>query len=195
MYELDPSWMDYFTETDPKKRARILETKEEGETRTIAEHLCALRFEKDADRFLRCLVELEVLSNAFTTGRGAEKAIRKDLSLLTLDGKTEHSEEEKTLLYWEIRNTTLRYLESTKSDDYARKYCGLVRASDDEKKQRAAQDILSMTEGIRSKIAKSRNADLAADLDFYIDAVQDAYKSSDEDASVRLDRMMGKKIR
>ena len=123
-----------------------------------------------------------MLAGSFTSGRGAVREIRKELSLLTLDGKTEYQEEERSILYWEIRNTALRYLESTKSDDYARKYCGLVRSTEAEKKQRAAEDIWKMTEGIRKKVPAGRDAKLDADLALYISAVQDAYRESDPEA-------------
>ena len=174
MYELDPEWEAYYQETEPKKRAKIAEEHRDSQTAAARAAIYEKRYKRNADTFLRCLVELQVLAGSFTSGRGAVREIRKELSLLTLDGKTEYQEEERAILYWEIRNTALRYLESTKSDDYARKYCGLVRSTEAEKKQRAAEDIWKMTEGIRKKVPAGRDAKLDADLALYISAVQDA---------------------
>jgi len=182
MYELDPEWEAYYQETDPKKRAKIAEEHRDSKTAAARAAIYEKRYKRNADTFLRCLVELQVLAGSFTSGRGAVREIRKELSLLTLDGKTEYQEEERAILYWEIRNTALRYLESTKSDDYARKYCGLVRSTEAEKKQRAAEDIWKMTEGIRKKVPAGRDAKLDADLALYISAVQDAYRESDPEA-------------
>lgn len=182
MYELDPEWEAYYQETDPKKRAKIAEEHRDSKTAAARAAIYEKRYKRNADTFLRCLVELQVLAGSFTSGRGAVREIRKELSLLTLDGKTEYQEEERSILYWEIRNTALRYLESTKSDDYARKYCGLVRSTEAEKKQRAAEDIWKMTEGIRKKVPAGRDAKLDADLALYISAVQDAYRESDPEA-------------
>ncbi|MDD6691746.1 MAG: hypothetical protein PUE63_07905 [Lachnospiraceae bacterium] len=182
MYELDPEWEAYYQETDPKKRAKIAEEHRDSQTAAARAAIYEKRYKRNADTFLRCLVELQVLAGSFTSGRGAVREIRKELSLLTLDGKTEYQEEERAILYWEIRNTALRYLESTKSDDYARKYCGLVRSTEAEKKQRAAEDIWKMTEGIRKKVPAGRDAKLDADLALYISAVQDAYRESDPEA-------------
>ncbi len=182
MYELDPEWEAYYQETEPKKRAKIAEEHRDSQTAAARAAIYEKRYKRNADTFLRCLVELQVLAGSFTSGRGAVREIRKELSLLTLDGKTEYQEEERSILYWEIRNTALRYLESTKSDDYARKYCGLVRSTEAEKKQRAAEDIWKMTEGIRKKVPAGRDAKLDADLALYISAVQDAYRESDPEA-------------
>lgn len=182
MYELGPEWEAYYQETDPKKRAKIAEEHRDSQTAAARAAIYEKRYKRNADTFLRCLVELQVLAGSFTSGRGAVREIRKELSLLTLDGKTEYQEEERSILYWEIRNTALRYLESTKSDDYARKYCGLVRSTEAEKKQRAAEDIWKMTEGIRKKVPAGRDAKLDADLALYISAVQDAYRESDPEA-------------
>lgn len=182
MYELDPEWEAYYQETEPKKRAKIAEEHRDSQTAAARAAIYEKRYKRNADTFLRCLVELQVLAGSFTSGRGAVREIRKELSLLTLDGKTEYQEEERAILYWEIRNTALRYLESTKSDDYARKYCGLVRSTEAEKKQRAAEDIWKMTEGIRKKVPAGRDAKLDADLALYISAVQDAYRESDPEA-------------
>lgn len=182
MYELDPEWEAYYQETEPKKRAKIAEEHRDSKTAAARAAIYEKRYKRNADTFLRCLVELQVLAGSFTSGRGAVREIRKELSLLTLDGKTEYQEEERSILYWEIRNTALRYLESTKSDDYARKYCGLVRSTEAEKKQRAAEDIWKMTEGIRKKVPAGRDAKLDADLALYISAVQDAYRESDPEA-------------
>lgn len=182
MYELDPEWEAYYQETEPKKRAKIAEEHRDSQTAAVRAAIYEKRYKRNADTFLRCLVELQVLAGSFTSGRGAVREIRKELSLLTLDGKTEYQEEERSILYWEIRNTALRYLESTKSDDYARKYCGLVRSTEAEKKQRAAEDIWKMTEGIRKKVPAGRDAKLDADLALYISAVQDAYRESDPEA-------------
>ena len=186
MYELDPEWEAYYQETDPKKRAKIAEEHRDSQTAAARAAIYEKRYKRNADTFLRCLVELQVLAGSFTSGRGAVREIRKELSLLTLDGKTEYQEEERSILYWEIRNTALRYLESTKSDDYARKYCGLVRSTEAEKKQRAAEDIWKMTEGIRKKVPAGRDAKLDADLALYISAVQDAYRESDPEARQHL---------
>ncbi|MGN1022240.1 MAG: DUF6553 family protein [Lachnospiraceae bacterium] len=186
MYELEPEWEAYYAETDPKKRAKLAEALAGDPTAKDRAALYASRYHRSADLFLRCLVELGVMAGSTFSGRGVAKEIRKELSLLTLDGTTPHTEAELALLYWEIRNTTLRYLESTKSEDYARKYCGLVRSTEAEKKQRAAQDIWQMTEGIRKKIPAGRDRQLDEDLSFYIEAVQDAYCASDEDAEARL---------
>ncbi len=163
MYELDPEWEAYYQETDPKKRAKIAEEHRDSQTAAARAAIYEKRYKRNADTFLRCLVELQVLAGSFTSGRGAQ-------------------EEERSILYWEIRNTALRYLESTKSDDYARKYCGLVRSTEAEKKQRAAEDIWKMTEGIRKKVPAGRDAKLDADLALYISAVQDAYRESDPEA-------------
>lgn len=182
MYELDPEWEAYYQETEPKKRAKIAEELRESPTAAARAAIYEKRYRRNADNFLRCLVELQVLAGPFTSGKGALREIRKELSLLLLDGKTALTEEERTLLYWEIRNTTLRYLESTKSEDYARKYCGLVRSTEAEKKQRAAEDIWKMTEGIRKKVPAGRDAALDEDLALYISAVQDAYRESDPEA-------------
>ena len=182
MYELDPEWEAYYQETEPKKRAKIAEEHRDSQTAAARAAIYEKRYKRNADTFLRCLVELQVLAGSFTSGRGAVREIRKELSLLTLDGKTEYQEEERSILYWEIRNTALRYLERTKSDDYARKYCGLVRSTEAEKKQRAAEDIWKMTEGIRKKVPAGRDAKLDADLALYISAVQDAYRESDPEA-------------
>jgi hypothetical protein len=186
MYELEPEWEAYYAETDPKKRAKLAEALSGDPTAQERAALYAKRYHRSADLFLRCLVELGVMAGSTFSGRGITKEIRKELTLLTLDGTTPHSEAELALLYWEIRNTVLRYLESTKSEDYARKYCGLIRSTEAEKKQRAAQDIWAMTEGIRKKFPAGRDRQMDADLAFYIEAVQDAYCASDEDAAARL---------
>ena len=57
-----------------------------------------------------------------------------------------------------------------------------MRSTGAEKKQRAAEDIWKMTEGIRKKVPAGRDAKLDADLALYISAVQDAYRESDPEA-------------
>ena len=88
----------------------------------------------------------------------------KELHLEDPDGL---SEMERTVLYLEFRNTARRYLSTCRSVNYARKFLGLKKASDQEKLDRACQDIWMVSRGI------ARAAGLEDPLKLWCDALYD----------------------
>jgi hypothetical protein len=163
----DEKWLSFYRETDPAKRLALLnrlledDPGEEGELRReLFEH----RYRHSGTRFradqgmLACLRLLDLGKKSLISRREAEKAIRECLDLLGISRYHGRGDAAERALYWELRNTFLRYLETCRGENYSRKWFGLLKSSDTEKAERAMRELWDMTHGIARLI---RAQDLA----------------------------------
>lgn len=151
MYELDDRLKGYYKELDPKKRLELLNTLPEDETSNYIYSLYTNRYSdhdkkgrKNVDWWLWRCICLQQLCNKggfFRRFRAREvTAITEELCMT--------DQHHKSLLYHEYRNVAGRYLSTCSSANYASRFMGFSRASDEEKALRACEDIWQMSRGI-----------------------------------------------
>lgn len=156
MREIDPLWTPYRSELDPQRRLDILDAMGEagqGFCREIF-HGRYRRLGRDgrwADGWLWrciCLPGLSCRGSSLLSRRGARREMRAVLRELFLDRAEDLAEDETTALYWEFRNVARRYLSTCRADGYASSFFGMKRATEEEKRARAREDILAMSQGV-----------------------------------------------
>ena len=186
MYEIKPSWHQYYMETELERRQQIwlsLAQRYPGEP--VIGHMKRffnLRHEKTGengkliDGFLWEVMNLPIVYDGrllFVKGR--QKQVRESLRKMGYYDDVE-DEAVKTALYWEIRNTVRRYIECCQNPNYRKKMFGVVALDDDERKTQILKDCWKMSAGVAAR------AEMEEEMELFIKAVKDEYFTSDERA-------------
>lgn len=154
-YEIAPLWVPYYAELAPERRLEILEALT-ADNRDFRRQLYRERYQDPkrpdcvVDNWLwKCLY----LPGLYRRGGGffkgaARQEVLAALRELHLDRPEALTDDERTVLYWEFRNTARRYLSTCRSDGYGSSFFGMRRATEDEKRLRAREDIWMMSQGL-----------------------------------------------
>ncbi|MBQ9273808.1 MAG: hypothetical protein IJ228_03270 [Succinivibrio sp.] len=188
---LDKEWRPYYEELDPHKRFALLE-RLEGESaqdgQSFRRELFKARYERRskperiADLWLwKCVY----LPGLFRRRKLLKKAAKSELlgTLEELRLRRELSFEERCILYWEFRNTVRRYLSTCQGPRYGRSLFGLKKATPEEQKLRAGEDVWKMSRGI------ARSAQLEEALSLWCEACRDEVGAYDEAAAQHFDEL------
>lgn len=158
MQEIDSRWREYYGITDPVKRREFLDELlvEYGIEYEFARELYDIRFrdkkrpQSEVDRYLySAIVFLSVERAGGIFKKGHIKEIKKCLSDMGCD--LADTEQKKCLLYWEMRNAMKRYYETCNSPSYRRKFFGIVKSSDSEKRYFRLYESWHMSVGVSEK--------------------------------------------
>lgn len=169
MHELNEAWMTYFKELDPQKRFKLLQDLPDLEDgaldfcRTLYQqrYINPKHPDQAADTWLWKFVYLPGLFKRRRFLPGAlKKEMQGTLKELCLEHPDELSDIQKTILYLEFRNAARRYLSTCKGDHYARKMLGLRRATDQEKRSQACEDIWMVSKGLAQVTGQEENLKL-----------------------------------
>ena len=154
---VDKQLMKYFRELSPRDRRLMLDDMEDldHETRTICTELYTRRYTDPKDpehRVDNWLWKIVFLPGLYKKKGMLKKAVANEsgsaLADLRLEDAASMSDIEKTCLYLEFRNAARRYLSTCNSANYASKMMGLRKASPEEKKKRACEDIWMASRGL-----------------------------------------------
>lgn len=173
MYEIDQAWNSYFDTLDPGERLELLDILA-GRDDGIGKFCLTLWQErytdpKQPDRKVDTwLFKFVYLPGLFKRrkflGKGAmRKETEGTLKELHLDAPDSLSEMEQAVLYHEFRNAARRYLSTCKGSNYASRLLGLKKASDQEKLDRACEDIWMVSRGIARAAGMEENLKLWCD--------------------------------
>lgn len=157
MYELNEGWTAYFDELDQRKRLEIFNdlAGRGDEAAAFCRTLYDERYtdprhpDRKVDTWLWKFVYLPGLYKRRKMLRSAmHKELEGTLKELHLDRPEALSEMEKTVLSLEYRNAARRYLSTCRGANYASSLLGLKKATEQEKLDRACEDIWSSSRGL-----------------------------------------------
>ncbi len=187
MYEIKPSWHQYYMETEPEKRQQIWQSLAQrypgepviGHMKKLFDmrHTRTGENGKLIDGFMWEVLNLPIVYDGrllFVKGR--QKQIRESLRKM---GYYEAAEDEaaRTAFYWEIRNTVKRYIQCCQNPNYRKKMFGVMTLNDDERKTQILKDCWKMSAGVAAK------AHLEEEMELFSTAVRDEYFTTDENAA------------
>ncbi len=187
MYTLETGWEGFYRELDPEKRKTILKDLEaagEGDAAIIAfrRQLLEKRYtnpKEPGSKWDLYLQQCAVLPSLYRKRKSVfvntGRELQRTLAALGLENPEEYSEEEKTALYWEFRNTADRYFKTCSGSKYGSSFLGLSKADDMQKLKLAARDAWEMSEGI------ARFGKIEKEMQIFCDAVKDAFIDRSED--------------
>lgn len=141
----------YYDELDPQKRKEILD-RMDGDKPSFRRQMFKQRYvflrkpERLADNWLFKCVYLPGLLKRRFLKKATLREINLTINEMFLNEELTH--EERCELYFEMRNTVRRYLSTCRSPRYASSFFGFKKATVDEKKERAVEDIYRMSLGI-----------------------------------------------
>lgn len=156
MKDLEKLFGSYFDILSPRDRRLMFEelTDIDDETQEFCRMLYRERYQdkKDPDRRVdNWLWKAVYLPGVYKKRKLLRKAISNEaagtLRDLHLESPDELSETERYVLYREFRNVAKRYLSTCSGVNYASKMLGLKKASADEKRKRACEDIWMASRG------------------------------------------------
>ncbi|MGI5889000.1 MAG: DUF6553 family protein [Oscillospiraceae bacterium] len=195
MYEIDPVLRAYYEEIEPDRRKSIFETLDPSgdPAYEYRKALLEARYEFPEkrggipkDNFLWiCLSALD----KYRDSRLVRRTVKEMTSIWEkygLDKAGDYGTAGKAALYWELRNTVRRYISTCSDGSYGRMLFGLVKATDEHRNARIAEDIYQMGRGFAQKYG------LEDMMRVYLDAVDDEYCSEFPDGAERLDRLGGR---
>ena len=160
MVDIDKKLMAYFRELSPRDRRIMFENLvAEGvvddEVKEFCERLYNDRYtdkrkpERRVDNWIYKFVYMPGLYSKRRIFRGAmNREATAVLQDLHLDYAESMNEMEQTLLYLEFRNAAKRYLSTCSNPQYGTRFFGLRPISDDEKKQKACEEIWIIARGM-----------------------------------------------
>jgi hypothetical protein len=184
---------EYYKLTDYEAKKRFLEEHkkdDDPELYEIRKEIFDIRYvrksarEPVADMFIRTFMMLLVL---FDSNRNLKKmkeeytGLLKDLGLDTgviKDGK--EAEIYSKLLYLELRNATLFYISTSKSDQYRKRFMGFISSSDKTKHDQMRKDCWKISYGVAKKAFMENEAYIL------IKAVSDEYEAEFDGEKLRL---------
>ena len=186
MIQISSDWSAYYQELIPEKRKKLMDAAMEAHPEDPANPIRVKLFEhrfrtkkddgKLADNFLWQCVNLVYLADVKMMRRVTrEKQVRECIEGLGLNIPAE-TEEEKTAVYWELRNTIKRYFQSCQDRNYRKKLLGLVSLNDDERRFAICRDAFLMTRGITELTG------LESELAPFAEAVRDEIALLDDEA-------------
>jgi hypothetical protein len=147
----------YFEILSPRDRRLMLEqlTELDEETQEFCRTLYRERYQdkKDPERRVdNWLWKAVYLPGVYKKRKLLKSAIKNEvkgtLQDLHLENPDALSETEKDILYLEFRNVAKRYLSTCNGVNYGNKLFGLKKASADEKKKKACEDIWMTSRGV-----------------------------------------------
>lgn len=190
MYEQPAKWNECYSELDPKKRREMLETlcmtepddgANEYRLRLYKVRHIDEKSGREVDRFLfQCVNFIYLYNSSRLFRRSAEKEIRRTFKELLFEEASIYGEAGERALYWEIRNTALRYLSTCNAPGYNRAFFGLVRSNESGRKERICKDIWRMSRGLAQRVG------LKDYMRVWNDAVVHAYLASYEGGAALL---------
>lgn len=156
MKESGRSFENYFEILSPRDR-RLLFDELSGldeETQEFCRRIYRERYqdkkdpERRVDNWLWKAVYLPGLyKRRKLLGKAIANEVAETLKDLHLEDPEELSETEKFILYNEFRNAAKRYLSTCKGVNYGNKLFGLKKATEDDKKKKACEDIWMASRG------------------------------------------------
>jgi hypothetical protein len=157
MEDISKTFGSYFEILSPRDRRLMFEelSGPDDETGEFCRQLYRERYqdkkepERRVDNWLWKIVYLPGLYKKRKVVRGAiHREMDKTLEELHLQSPDELTDIQKTILYHEYRNAARRYLSTCSGAGYASKLFGLKKATDEEKKKRACEDIWMASRGV-----------------------------------------------
>ena len=155
MHEINLNFKPYYDELDPKRRLEILNKISENEIFSLdfLHHLYTERYSdhdnkgrKNVDWWLwRCICLQQLYSKGKFFKKFRDSEVEKILNELQMNDKEKNHE---IFLYHEYRNLARRYLSTCRHSNYASRFMGFQRASDEEKIMQACADVWQMSKGI-----------------------------------------------
>lgn len=182
MKELNRSFGKYFEILSPRDRRLMFEklTEIDEATGEFCRMLYRERYQdkKDPDRrvdnWLWKAVYLPgVYKKRKMLGKAISNEVKGTLMDLHLENPDELSETEKNILYHEYRNVAKRYLSTCSGANYGSKLLGLKKASAEEKKKKACEDIWMASRGFA--LASGEEERLSLWCDAFHDELMDYY--------------------
>ena len=151
----------YFAEKDPEVRLGLLESS--GDKEPEAAFLAGLYKERYSDprnperKVDNWLWKFVYLPGLYKKRNISKSAFQKEAGLtikeLHLDENL--TGEQRELLYLEFRNAAHRYLSTCNGDRYGSRLFGLKKATPEEKKEKAAEELWMMSRGIALATGKT----------------------------------------
>jgi len=192
MFERSAAWNEYYRELDPPRRGALLEAlradePDDGANAYRYQLLKARHADKRqpdfaVDHFLYNCISFIQLSQSARLFRGhAARVVARAVKDMCFDEARALGEAGESALYWELRNTAMRYFESCDNEGYNRQLFGLLASSEEARRDRLCRDVWGMTRGV------SRFTGMEAVLEPWNRAVLDAYFSLDREARPRFE--------
>lgn len=172
----------YFEILSPRDRRLLFEelTDLDEQTQEFCRTLYRERYQdkKDPDRRVdNWLWKAVYLPGVYKKRKLLRKAVINEvkgtLADLHLENPEKFSEAEQTLLYREFRNVARRYLSTCNGVNYGSKLLGLKKASEDEKKRKACEDIWMASRGFA--LASGEEKRLSLWCDAFLDELMEYY--------------------
>lgn len=166
MYEPESAWTAYYKELEPQKRLEIFNALAQRGEKDLAfrRKLYEERYrdpkhpDRTVDLYLwKCVYLPGLYKKRRIPFSGFRQEVEKTLEELHLDAPETLSEAEKTALYLEFRNAARRYLSTCRSERYASRLMGLKKATAEEKRRRACEEIWMMSRGLALASGKEEN--------------------------------------
>ena len=185
-YQCCDGWTEYYRETDPEKRRLLFKQMSDvfdDGANELRYRLYERRHTDNAHpgRIVdKGVLEIMLMSvndspiyrfSPFTAG-----SIRRSMTDLGIDEVCDANDMSASAVYWEIRNAARRYFENCKGPQYARKWFGMVASSDDEKLEKTAYDVWTMTVRIPEMYG------MIEEMRIFSDAVRDEFTEMSEEA-------------
>jgi hypothetical protein len=157
MEDIKTTFGNYFDILSPRDRRITFEELDgiDDATQEFCRRLYRDRYQDKKDPDLRVdnwLWKVVYLPGLYKRRRLVKRAIRNEvegtLADLHLEAPDELTETEKVILYHEFRNVAKRYLSTCKGARYGNKLFGLKKASDEEKKEKACEDLWMASRGL-----------------------------------------------
>ena len=207
IYEMNPAWQVYYMETEPLRRAELLQRllKEEpddgGNIRRW--RLFSLRHfengshlpdinelpekgvpEPSVDRYLWQFVNLtQVYHTSRFFKKGGEQEIRQFFRDCGFDEAVSSGPVGEEVLYREIRNAAKRYFKTCQGSEYRRTLFGLLSPSSADQQNQTCKDVWKMTFGIEKRFG------LSGTIRVWIKAVQDEYERENPAAAEQMEKL------
>lgn len=190
MYTIAPGWEAYYDEPDKEERIeifeRLIEELPDDGFNAFRKEVHEKRYPNPGKRGTQ--MDMFLLDIVYFPGMYAKKImvfgrtkkeIERSCRDLCLDRTAALSEEEKSILYWEIHNAADLYFSTCRDAGYGRKFFGIMQASDEERMAQACREAWILTKGIPVL------GDKVEDMQIFSDAVLDAYYHFDRKAEKR----------
>ncbi len=174
---IQDKWAEYYEILDPKERRKILlDLSDPADALDdFRKSLFDKRFDIVSENapyrdmwLFKCVYLPGIYRKRGILKRPLIKEMKDAYVELFPDHPESMTEDEKTLLYREFKNTAARYLSTCQNDGYGRTMLGLKKSTQEEKRKRACREIWQMSVGL------SLTAGMTEQFELWIDALRDA---------------------